>query len=106
MDSQLTLVDTSVLPDRRANSVLVFSRDSLLNTTLYLRGTNRPVYKVQTNSKTTRTEVLRIVPGSDQEPPLVVRINRSEIFPDKITFAGVPTLRTKQWLKKNTFIDP
>ncbi|KAK7679597.1 hypothetical protein QCA50_017308 [Cerrena zonata] len=106
MDSQLTLVDTSVLPDREASSTLIFSPDSLLNTTLSLRGTNRPVYKVQTSGNATRTEVFRIIPGSVREPPLVVRINRNEIFPDKITFHGVPTLKTNQWLKKNTFTNP
>ena len=109
MDSQVTLVDANVLPDRTvASSILLFSQDSLLNATLYLRGTMRPipVYKVQSTTNTSRTEVHKIIPGSDQEPPLVIRINRSEILPDKITFSGIPTLKTNQWLKKNTFTDP
>ena len=77
MDSQVTLVGTSSASNREANSVLVFSRDSLLNTTLFLRGTDRPVYKVETKGNAARTELYRTIPGSGQEPPIVVRIIRS-----------------------------
>ncbi|KAH8100372.1 hypothetical protein BXZ70DRAFT_186945 [Cristinia sonorae] len=107
MDTQLTLVDmTAPLPQREARTVLLFSRDSLMNTTLRIRGTQSTVYVVKTNFKSTRTTVSRMIPGSDQGAVEVARIDRNDIFPDKVTFEGFPSMKLNSWLKKQSFTDP
>ncbi|CAL1703145.1 unnamed protein product [Somion occarium] len=105
MDSQLTLVDNIILPEREASTVLTFTRDSLLNSTLHLRGTSRVAYVIQTNNHSTRTEIRKIIPGND-ESPVVVRIDRSDLLADKITFTGIPSMKISQWLKSKKFTDP
>jgi len=107
MDTQLTLVDLEApLPERSARTVLLFTRDSLLNTTIRIRGTDSAVYVVKTNATSSRTVVSRMIPGSEQGAAQVVRIDRNELFPDKITFGGFPTMKMSDWLKKQSFSDP
>ncbi|THH29023.1 hypothetical protein EUX98_g5162 [Antrodiella citrinella] len=107
MDTQLTLVDVDApLPDRHARTVLTFSRDSLLNTTLRIRGSEHVVYVIKTNATSSRTVVNRMIPGSEQAVVQAVRIDRNELLPDKVTFEGFPVIKMKDWLKKRSFKDP
>lgn len=107
MDTQLTLVDIDApLPERSARTVLSFTRDSLLNTTLLIPGTDSVVYVVKTNATSSRTTISRMVPGSEQGVVEVVRIDRNELLPSKITFEGFPPTKLGNWLKKRTFTDP
>ncbi|TCD64190.1 hypothetical protein EIP91_004466 [Steccherinum ochraceum] len=107
MDSQLTLVDSSApLPERSAQTVFTFSRDSLLNATLRILGTDSTVYVIKTNTTTTRTVVSRMIPGSAKGVVEVVKIERNDILPNKITFEGFPSMKLNNWLKKQTFSDP
>lgn len=110
MDSQATLVDVNatLLAGSGASTVLLFSRDSLMMSILNLRETNRPVYIIKTNSTSSRTTVNRVIHGGDSNNSdvEVVRIDRSDLLSDKITFASFPTLKLKNWLKERTFTDP
>ncbi|TCD64189.1 hypothetical protein EIP91_004465 [Steccherinum ochraceum] len=107
MDTQLTLVDFDApLPERSARTVLSFTRDSLLNSTLRISGTDSTVYVIKTNATSSRTIVSRMIPGSSEGVAEVVKIERNDILPSKITFEGALPMKTSTWLKKQTFSDP
>ena len=107
MDTQLTLVDLAApLPERTARTVLSFSKDSLLNTTLSIRGTESVVYVVKTNVTSSRTTINKMIPGSERGAVEVVRIERNELLPNRIVFEGFPPRKLGSWLKKRAFSDP
>jgi len=106
MDTQLTLVDFSALPEREASTLFTFSRDSLLNTTIHLPGTAQPTYVVQTNPTATQTKIFRRIPGSTEGSVLAAQINRNDFLPDKIMFAGGESVKTSNWLSRKSFCDP
>ncbi|KAI0074688.1 hypothetical protein K474DRAFT_1665128 [Panus rudis PR-1116 ss-1] len=107
MDTQLTLVDYAApFPEREADSVLTFSRDSLLDSTLSLQGTNSVVYTIQTTPATELTTIRRYVPGSVEDPFVVVKIERNDFLSDQVTFGDLPRMKTNKWLKKRSFCDP
>jgi len=106
MDSQSTLVDETAVAERPASTVLTFSHDSLLNTALYVHRGDRPVYIVKTNFTGTRTEIRKVIPGSDQGMIVAARIARNDFMPDTVKFEGCKSLQRRKWLKKKTFHDP
>ncbi|OCH86172.1 hypothetical protein OBBRIDRAFT_256284 [Obba rivulosa] len=103
MDSQLTLADDSTLPDRYANTVLVFDQDSFLNATLRVRGGTMDVYAIRTERTGTRTELRMAGTEPGAEGALVVRIERNEILPDTIAFYDHPSVKISKWLKHRAF---
>ena len=107
MDSQLTLVDSTELPERYANTELVFDRDSLTNANLRVRGGHAVQFVIKTAGRSmSRTELLRVepVPASDQHRLVpVVCIDRGEVLPDTISFDGGASVRVKKWLKEKGF---
>ena len=110
MDSQLTLVDSTALPDRFANTELVFDRDSLTNANLRLRGGQAIQFIIKTADRSMScTELLKVepVPDSDQHRLVpIVRICRGEVLPDTIAFNGGGSVRVKKWLKDKGFSVP
>lgn len=106
MDSQLTLVGESLIPERTASTTLNFNRDSLLNAALYVGGAEIPTYIISTDPRCTFTEVRRLIPGSNVQAALSVRIERNELLPDKIMFEGYPPIKLSSWLKAKTFSYP
>ncbi|KAI0695576.1 hypothetical protein C8T65DRAFT_41651 [Cerioporus squamosus] len=101
MDSQLTLVNPTELPDRFARTELVFDRDSLTNADLRLRGSAAVVYTIRTPGRSfSRTDLCK-VEGSDSIK--LASIQRNEMLPDTITFLGGGPTRTKKWIKHKTF---
>ena len=111
MDSQLTLVNPSdSLPDRFANTELVFDRDSLTNANLRRRGGNAIQFIIKTADRSmSRTELFKVepIPDSDQHRLIpMVRIWRGEVLPDTIAFNGGASVRVKKWLKDEGFSVP
>ena len=98
MDSQITLVGDTSLPDRAASTVFNFTRDSLLNAKLHLRGSERATYVISTNSRATCTEVRKYIPGGAAQMVLSVSIERSELFPNKVTLEGYPPIKINKWI--------
>lgn len=108
MDSQVTLVDPSDLPERVASvTELVFDRDSLTNATLRVRGGHVEQFVIRTADRSmSRTELLKVepVPGADgQRLVPVVRIDRGGVLPDTIAFGSGTAVRVKKWLKHKAF---
>ena len=101
MDSQATLFNPTELPDRFANTELVFDRDSLTNADLRLRGGSAVMYTIRTPGRSvSRTELCKL---EDAVPVRLVRIQRNEVLPDTITFLGSAPMKTKKWIKHKTF---
>ncbi len=89
MDSQLTLVD-SALP-----ICLTFSKDSMINTTLYRD--SRPVYTISTELQGTTTEIRAA--GTAE---LLARICRNDILPNTVAFPSIndgKVMRLSKWLR-------
>ncbi|KAJ7907817.1 hypothetical protein B0H13DRAFT_1715704 [Mycena leptocephala] len=89
MDSQLTLVD-SALP-----ICLTFSKDSMINTTLYRD--SRPVYTISTKLQGTATEIRAA--GTAE---LLARICRNDILPNTVAFPSIndgKEMRLSKWLR-------
>ena len=93
--SQITLV----APE--ATSSLIFSKNSVLNTSLYLNG--RAVYEIATvDSAAERTAIKDVATGE-----VVVVIQRRTVLSDIVVFSardgrGEVTVKLKEWLKEKT----
>ncbi|KAJ7238838.1 hypothetical protein B0H12DRAFT_1136877 [Mycena haematopus] len=90
MDSQLTLVNASPPVS------LTFSRNSMINATLYRD--SRLVYTIATELRGTTTEIRAA--GTSQ---LLVRIARKELLPNTITFPPIndgKDMRLGKWLRR------
>ncbi|EIW61042.1 uncharacterized protein TRAVEDRAFT_46266 [Trametes versicolor FP-101664 SS1] len=112
MDSQLTHVNSSEWPDRRAHIELVFDHDSLTNANLLVKGGTMVICCIRTGRSMSRTELFQAGPIDEPLQPnggaptnlvRAARIDRNEILPDAVTFAGMQEIMTKKWLQGNTF---
>lgn len=79
-------------------TVLIFDPDNMKKTTISLRGSNRPLYDVDTDKSLTHTYIRR---SSDNVP--LASLERREIIPDKITLGGAPAVNVNKWLKSSRF---
>ncbi|KAJ7875034.1 hypothetical protein B0H13DRAFT_1723284 [Mycena leptocephala] len=89
MDSQLTLVDSA------PPICLTFSKDSMINTTLYRD--SRPVYTISTELQGTTTEIRAA--GTAE---LLARICRNDILPNTVAFPSIndgKVMRLSKWLR-------
>ncbi|KAJ7661752.1 hypothetical protein B0H17DRAFT_1212148 [Mycena rosella] len=96
MDSQLTLVPAT--PAHR----LLFSTDSMKNTTLLLDGA--PAYTISTDSDPnhSRTEI-----RAASEVQVLARVRRKDVLPNVITFPQVTAteMRLHKWFRKTALPD-
>lgn len=101
MDSSVTLVDPH-------NISLVFSPDSLKNTTVYhassnLLDTSNPMYSISTELTDHRTEI-----RDARTQRLLALIERKDILPDTITFPERnegKAMKISRWLQKSKLVD-
>ncbi|KAI0738084.1 hypothetical protein C8Q80DRAFT_1276098 [Daedaleopsis nitida] len=105
MDSQATLVDPTELPDRYAHTELLFSRDSLTNADLVVRGRTTVVYTIRTPGKSlSRTELCHIE-GAEERPVVVACIERNEILPDTIRYRDWPRMKYEELAETQELCD-
>jgi len=104
MDSQVTLVDSSLLRRQNENIVLELDVDNTNNTNLLNRGTRRYDYSVRSSKDVSITKVYRHL-QDDAEGVLVAVIERGSLMPDKITFADGKSVRVGNWLKSSGLSD-
>ncbi|PPQ76434.1 hypothetical protein CVT26_013004 [Gymnopilus dilepis] len=93
--SQITLV----APE--ATSTLIFSKNSVLNTSLYLNA--RAVYEIATTDSAAERTVIKDVATGE----VVVVIQRRTVLSDIVVFSardgrGEVTVKLKEWLKEKT----
>lgn len=113
MNSQLILVNSSEWPDRRAHIELVFDHDNLTNANLMVKGGTMVICCIRTGRFISRTEIFKPGPIDELQQPnggapatnlvWVAHIDRNEILPDTVAFAGMQKMKTKKWLQCNTF---
>lgn len=88
----------SYLPPVNANAVLDFDRDNMTSCVLSERASGKESYRVETTNKLKTTSIYR----AGEDTPLAV-VQRHNLLPDKITFAGEETLKVGKWLRTQVF---
>ena len=96
MESQITLINPTPL-------TLKFSKRSCTNVTIY-RGVT-PVYRVNTNKDSSRTDVYELEDGPENDlgesGRLLTTIKRREFLPDVVKFRNQSVcMKISKWLQK------
>jgi len=105
MDSQETLIDPALFAQHFYDdlTVLEFSRDSMTNSRISVRGSRYLSYVVESNRDNTTTNVYRVEGRSERIR--IASIDRGNLFPDKIILADRDPLRLSKWLKTQALSD-
>ncbi|TEB28374.1 hypothetical protein FA13DRAFT_1666368 [Coprinellus micaceus] len=92
MESQITLINPTPL-------TLKFSKRSCTNVTIY-RGIT-PVYRVNTNKDSSRTDVMGLENDLGESGRLLTTIKRREFLPDVVKFRNQSAcMKISKWLQK------
>lgn len=101
MDSQLTLVDTSPPP------LLIFSKASVKNTSIYLStDPGTPLYHVTSDNHDCDTHI-----EDARTQRIIATVRRKDVLPDLIVFPGTregqssKKVRVSKWMRKGTLAE-
>ncbi|PPQ99180.1 hypothetical protein CVT24_009271 [Panaeolus cyanescens] len=98
MDSTNTSIEYPPRPGSGYSTALTFSRNTILNGTVYLNG--EPAFSVVTSKSNSRTDICYLPSNST-----IATIRRRELFSDTVKFParnGGSSVPIKQWLPSTT----